>query len=1156
MTGRSASRMQSKVEGWRVLIPLVLLALAMASCDGGARRAKVMGPAEPEQVDVQLVVRYAPWSPAGGPSGKVLTGRPDADDSYWQTHDADEWSTWSAYGQQLVGSDASLELEQLLSIEGIQARGALSVQSGPKFLLVTCFGGGSVRYAGVAQLYAAPGEPNQAEIELEAWGGGTPSYDVSEVRVAVFHLAELDTTGPGELTYDGATRDDIAALQGELSEERIVSTRGADNQIPNGSLLFLVTDDGNFGKMRVIQNEEIWMTFAFVVYGSDGEVLAESDSSSVNNTWTYDLETDTAGGGQAADFWWEWTEFHGGGKPGDPIYLTPKNGALYAVVRAGPDGWERVETTVVQPVDGTEPVELTNAAGERMRVDFHIDDLLPDPLYSGGDTPVRPYLTPNGDGVGDVSSVGVDLEVLESVDLRVSVMALSGDSLRTLGNWEASTDAYSASWDGVDANGDLVRPGTYIYRVSATREDTVVFEHRRTVDVFRDVGDTTAVVFADSALERLVREAIEKPEGELTAADVAALGRLDIGDSTVVSLQDLELLPGLDTLFIGVPIEDLSVLSSLDSLGTLAMGPEWVTDLSMVGGLTSLRALLLFSVRATDISPLAGLTSLRMLLFLDTPLSDLTPLSQLTDLTHLALLGCGVVDVDPLSGLTRLDTLDLSGNQITDLTPLAGLDQLRLLSLNTNNVTDVSPLLDNTGLGAGDLIDLTDNSLNEEAYSTHIPALEARGVEVTYDELALPITFPDAALEELVRETIDKPEGELTTADVSGITRLSGSWGAGIASLEGIQHLASLEELYLSGNDIVDLTPIASLTQLRRIGLMSNDVADVIPLGGLVLLEHLDLSHNPVEDLSILDEIIHNLPQLTSLSVQGMGVTNVTFLGDLTNLTSLYLNNNQIDDVTPLSSLTQLESLGMANSPNTNLADLEQLVTGLPGLTYLALWGMGLTDVSFLGGMSGLTSLTLANNSISDLSPSAGLLELQTLYLYSNDITDLSPLSGLTQLRQLYLGDNQISDLSPLQGLLELSRLELENNDIADLSPLVANSGIDSGDDLVLSGNPLNSQAYDEYIPALEGRGVAVQYDEQALPSLFADAALEERVRETVGKPDGELTVADVSGVTQLAAWSLGITSLEGLEHLVSLVDLDLSGNDIVDLTPIAGLTG
>ena len=107
------------------------------------------------------------------------------------------------------------------------------------------------------------------------------------------------------------------------------------------------------------------------------------------------------------------------------------------------------------------------------------------------------------------------------------------------------------------------------------------------------------------------------------------------------------------------------------------------------------------------------------------------------------------------------------------------------------------------------------------------------------------------------------------------------------------------------------------------------------------------------------------------------------------------------------------------------------------------------------------------------------------LHLQSNRISDISALAGLTNLTALRLDRNSISDISALSSLTHLTELRLDRNSITDLSPLVANTGLGSGDEVDVRGNPLSYLSIHTHIPALQSRGVTVDFTEQAHPALL-----------------------------------------------------------------------
>ena len=233
--------------------------------------------------------------------------------------------------------------------------------------------------------------------------------------------------------------------------------------------------------------------------------------------------------------------------------------------------------------------------------------------------------------------------------------------------------------------------------------------------------------------------------------------------------------------------------------------------------------------------------------------------------------------------------------------------------------------------------------------------------------------------------------------------------------------MSTLTLLEASNANINDLTGLEFATRLEWLDLSRNNISDISPLSGLTNLESLNLSDN------------NNISN--------------TSLSGLTNLTWLYLNNSSIS--------------------NTSLS-------GLTDLTWLYLNNSNISNIS-LSGLTDLTWLYLNNSNISNISLS-GLTDLTWLYLNNSNISDISPLSGLTNLTWLYLNNSNISDISPLSGLTDLIGLYLNNNSISDIAPLVANTGLGSGDVVEVRNNPLSATSLNTYIPALQSRGVRVEF--------------------------------------------------------------------------------
>ena len=116
----------------------------------------------------------------------------------------------------------------------------------------------------------------------------------------------------------------------------------------------------------------------------------------------------------------------------------------------------------------------------------------------------------------------------------------------------------------------------------------------------------------------------------------------------------------------------------------------------------------------------------------DSSFHSLSGIEHLVALETLFLESCDLTDVRPLAALSKLESLRLGYNQIADVSPLATLTKLTWIDLNDNQIEDISSLVANTGLGGGDWVNLVNNPLSDQALNEHIPALEARGVDVSY----------------------------------------------------------------------------------------------------------------------------------------------------------------------------------------------------------------------------------------------------------------------------------------------------------------------------------------------------------------------------------------------------------------------------------------
>lgn len=186
------------------------------------------------------------------------------------------------------------------------------------------------------------------------------------------------------------------------------------------------------------------------------------------------------------------------------------------------------------------------------------------------------------------------------------------------------------------------------------------------------------------------------------------------------------------------------------------------------------------------------------------------------------------------------------------------------------------------------------------------------------------VVIDDPNLELLIRQLVERPQGNLTSKDVADITVLDAREKE-IVSLEGIEALSSLESLRLDNNMLTDISPLADLKKLTTLTLRGNQINDLSPLARLTRLQVLDLRDNAVGDASFLAE----LTDLEDLNLRGNEIADISFLATLTKLKELNLRDNEIIDISALAQLPKLEDLNLRNNKIRDVSPL----AGLTNLT-------------------------------------------------------------------------------------------------------------------------------------------------------------------------------------------------------------------------------
>ena len=99
----------------------------------------------------------------------------------------------------------------------------------------------------------------------------------------------------------------------------------------------------------------------------------------------------------------------------------------------------------------------------------------------GGQRPApcpRGHLPPNGDGANDLLRIQYELLNLGAVPVAIDLYDLSGRRIGEIYRGTAASGSFAVTWDGRDAQANLVPPGLYILRLEVKSDGGVESEER------------------------------------------------------------------------------------------------------------------------------------------------------------------------------------------------------------------------------------------------------------------------------------------------------------------------------------------------------------------------------------------------------------------------------------------------------------------------------------------------------------------------------------------------------------------------------------------------------------------------------------------------------------------------------------------------------
>ena len=391
---------------------------------------------------------------------------------------------------------------------------------------------------------------------------------------------------------------------------------------------------------------------------------------------------------------------------------------------------------------------------------------------------------------------------------------------------------------------------------------------------------------------------------------------------------------------------------------------------------------------------------------------------------------------------------------------------------------------------------------------------------------AIPDANFEQALIDLLIDTDGTVNGEVETADISGIVDLDIHWKQ-ISDLTGIEGFSNLEILRCSSNQLTSLD-LSQNDSLREVNCRGNDLTS-IDVSKCKKLKSLNCEYNELQYLDVSEN--------SELEVLVCGIGNkIGYYGKLDvsknlNLKTLFCNSIVLTEL-DVSKNTKLESLYCNNNYINSLE-----VNANTSLEYLS----------------------CSSNQITELNLSENKL-LNTLYCSNNQLEELD-LSENDKLVDITCDSNQIRSLD-VSHIFGLGRLGCSSNDLTSLNVRNGNNSniwgfyaeanpslfciqVDDAENANAGLYPYQNWKKDDRATYSEdcAQPVTISVNdvfEQLLVDLNIDSD---------GEVNGEVSTSDIYGLLELEVPSgYSISNLDGIENLISLENLIVSDIGLTSL--------
>ncbi len=385
-------------------------------------------------------------------------------------------------------------------------------------------------------------------------------------------------------------------------------------------------------------------------------------------------------------------------------------------------------------------------------------------------------------------------------------------------------DGSDPSKDSILYGGEsiLIDSGTKTIRAFAIADNGLISdEYSATYRIYRS---SSVYEFADSKMEKIVRENIGKKTGNIIYSDL----------SKITTLKDV--INGVPIA--GKSLKTLSDIVSMENINSLELtGETDIESFSVLSSLTNIKSLKLSgcNVSNENLDVIGGMTWLENLDLSDNKISDISALASLTKLKTLNLANNNIKNIDAIGTLTKITVLNISNNRISSVSSLKKLSGLENLNLSDNPVSELDGISSLSNITTLNLARTEINTLGKISSYRNLINLDISGSSIT----GLKNITSISSLSTLnVSQTGVKDFSSIKNMRIKNLTAV----GCNLSDLSSLASVDSIESLNLSDNVITDLSPLTRMTNLTSLNIKGNFPTNISVLAGCSYLRSLNCS--------------------------------------------------------------------------------------------------------------------------------------------------------------------------------------------------------------------------------------------------------------------------------------------------------------------------